>query len=174
ERAFRPPAADQQERRAARAQRRRIRAQAVLLRHRAGRAPDGARLAYEAGAVVPDPVWHRLSVPDGHRPRQRTDRVRVQRERSRRDRPGERAGAAAALEGARINQGSRVIDADSLGNPSSDRLRRYGSEALHAELAPYLRTVKVQAGRGDSEDQAESTILSYRQLRYQRVAGAKA
>jgi len=73
-----------------------------------------------------------------------------------------------------MRQGLRVIDADTHVNPSFDVLGRYVSEALHAELAPYLRTVKVQAGRGDAEDQAESTILSYRQLRYQRVAGAKA
>ena len=72
-----------------------------------------------------------------------------------------------------MRQGLRVIDADTHVNPSFDVLGRYVSEALHAELAPYLRKVKVQAGRGDAEDQAESTILSYRQLRYQRVAGAK-
>src|SRR5438034_10696991 len=36
-----------------------------------------------------------------------------------------------------------------------------------------MRKVKVQPGPGDAEDQTEMTILSIRQLRYQRVAGEK-
>src|SRR5262245_43235033 len=72
-----------------------------------------------------------------------------------------------------MRQGIRVIDSDTHVNPSFDVLGRYADEALRAALQPYLRTVKVQAGRGDAEDRAESTMLAYKQLRYQRVAGEK-
>jgi predicted TIM-barrel fold metal-dependent hydrolase len=75
-----------------------------------------------------------------------------------------------------MRQGFRVIDADTHVNPSMDVLLRYADDALrqHAQdLAPYLRKVVPGVGRGDAEDQAESTILSIRQLRYQRVAGEK-
>src|SRR5207244_12670392 len=75
-----------------------------------------------------------------------------------------------------MRQGFRVIDSDTHVNPSLDVLLRYADQPLRDrldELAPYMRKVKVQPGRGDAEDQAESTILSIRQLRYQRVAGEK-
>jgi hypothetical protein len=75
-----------------------------------------------------------------------------------------------------MRQGFRVIDCDTHVNPSMDVLLRYAEPPLRArldDLAPFLRKVKVQPGRGDAEDQAESTILSVRQLRYQRVAGSK-
>jgi predicted TIM-barrel fold metal-dependent hydrolase len=75
-----------------------------------------------------------------------------------------------------MRQGFRVIDADTHVNPSFDVLARYADHTLRDrldDLRPYLRTVKVQAGRGDAEDQAESTILSIKQLRHRRVAGEK-
>jgi predicted TIM-barrel fold metal-dependent hydrolase len=75
-----------------------------------------------------------------------------------------------------MRQGFRVIDSDTHVNPSFDVLVRYADASLRGhleELQPYLRKVKVTAGRGDAEDQAESTILSIKQLRYQRVAGEK-
>jgi predicted TIM-barrel fold metal-dependent hydrolase len=75
-----------------------------------------------------------------------------------------------------MRQGFRVIDSDTHVNPSMDVLLRYADPALRErldDLAPFLRKVTVQPGRGDAEDRAESTILSIRQLRYQRVAGTK-
>src|SRR5262249_52490427 len=75
-----------------------------------------------------------------------------------------------------MRQGFRVIDSDTHVNPSLDVLLRYADAPLRDhldELAPYTRKVKVQPGRGDAEDQTEMTILSIRQLRYQRVAGEK-
>src|SRR5712691_5826886 len=72
--------------------------------------------------------------------------------------------------------GFRVIDSDTHVNPSRDVLLRYADTPLRdrmEDLAPYLRTVKVSPGRGDAEDRAESTIMSIKQLRYSRVAGAK-
>ena len=75
-----------------------------------------------------------------------------------------------------MRHGFRVIDADTHVNPSFDVLQRYADRSLLDrldDLRPYLRTVKVQRGRGDAEDRAESTILAIKQLRYQRVAGAK-
>src|SRR5438552_10106910 len=76
-----------------------------------------------------------------------------------------------------MRQGFRVIDSDTHVNPSFDVLVRYADQSLRDqldELRPYLRTVKVQAGRGDAEERAESTILAIKHLRYQRVAGEKA
>ena len=75
-----------------------------------------------------------------------------------------------------MRQGFRVIDSDTHVNPSLDVLLRYADAALREhldELTPYTRKVKVQPGRGDAEDQTEMTILSIRQLHYQRVAGEK-
>jgi uncharacterized protein len=75
-----------------------------------------------------------------------------------------------------MRQGFRVIDADTHVNPSLDVLLGYADEPLRDhldELAPYMRKVKVQPGRGDADDRAESTILAIKQLRYQRVAGEK-
>ena len=75
-----------------------------------------------------------------------------------------------------MRQGFRVIDSDTHVNPSMETLLRYADRELqeHAgDLAPYLRKVKPGAGRGDAEDRPESTILAIKQLRYQRVAGAK-
>jgi len=75
-----------------------------------------------------------------------------------------------------MRQGFRVIDSDTHVNPSLDVLLRYADKPLRDhldELTPYTRKVKVQPGRGDAEDQAEMSILSIRQLRYQRVAGEK-
>src|SRR5437870_9655312 len=72
--------------------------------------------------------------------------------------------------------GFRVIDSDTHVNPSMDVLLRYADTPLRdrlADLAPYLRKVPVSPGRGDAEDRAESTIMSIKQLRYARVAGAK-
>jgi len=76
-----------------------------------------------------------------------------------------------------MRQGFRVIDSDTHVNPSLDVLLRYADQPLRDrldDLQPYMRKAKVQKGRGDAEDQAESTILSIKQLRYQRVAGEKA
>jgi hypothetical protein len=76
-----------------------------------------------------------------------------------------------------MRQGFRVIDSDTHVNPSLDVLLLYADQALRDrldDLQPYMRKAKVQRGRGDAEDQAESTILSIKQLRYQRVAGEKA
>src|SRR5438876_12413256 len=78
--------------------------------------------------------------------------------------------------GGHMRQGFRVIDSDTHVNPSFDVLVRYADQPLRDrldDLQPYLRKLKVQAGRGDAEDRAESTILAYKQLRYQRVAGEK-
>ena len=75
-----------------------------------------------------------------------------------------------------MRQGFRVIDSDTHVNPSLDVLLRYADQPLRDrldDLRPYMRKVKVQTGRGDAEDQPESTILSIKQLRYQRVAGEK-
>jgi len=75
-----------------------------------------------------------------------------------------------------MRQGCRVIDSDTHVNPSLDVLLRYADKPLRDrldEIAPYTRTVAVQPGRGDAEDQTEMTILSIKQLRYQRVAGEK-
>lgn len=75
-----------------------------------------------------------------------------------------------------MKHGIRVIDSDTHVNPSMDVLLRYADAALRdrmADLAPYLRKVKVSPGRGDAEDQGQATILSIKQLRYARVAGAK-
>ena len=75
-----------------------------------------------------------------------------------------------------MRQGLRVIDSDTHVNPSMDVLLRYADTPLRErldDLAPYLRKVKVSPGRGDAEDQAQATILSVKQLRYSRVAGAK-
>src|SRR3989442_9898925 len=75
-----------------------------------------------------------------------------------------------------MRQGFRVIDSDTHVNPSLDVLLRYADQPLRDrldELQPYMRKAKVQKGRGDAEDRAESTILSIKQLRYQRVAGEK-
>jgi hypothetical protein len=75
-----------------------------------------------------------------------------------------------------MRQGFRVIDSDTHVNPSLDVLLRYADQPLRDrldDLRPYMKKVKVQKGRGDAEDQAESTILSIKQLRYQRVAGEK-
>jgi uncharacterized protein len=75
-----------------------------------------------------------------------------------------------------MRHGMRVIDSDTHVNPSMDVLLRYADAPFRErldDLKPYLRSVKVQPGRGDAEDRAESTILSIKQLRYQRVAGAK-
>src|SRR5437899_2419070 len=75
-----------------------------------------------------------------------------------------------------MRQGFRVIDSDTHVNPSLDVLLRYADRPLRDhldEITPYMRKVKVQPGRGDAEDQTEMTILSIKQLRYQRVAGEK-
>src|SRR5947209_2120913 len=75
-----------------------------------------------------------------------------------------------------MRQGFRVIDSDTHVNPSLDVLLRYADRPLRDhldEITPYMQKVKVQPGRGDAEDQAEMTILSIKQLRYQRVAGEK-
>jgi predicted TIM-barrel fold metal-dependent hydrolase len=40
-------------------------------------------------------------------------------------------------------------------------------------LRPYMRMVKPQPGRGDAEDVEQSTILSIKPVRYQRMAGEK-
>ena len=75
-----------------------------------------------------------------------------------------------------MRHGFRVIDSDTHVNPSMDVLLPYADAPFRErldELKPYLRAVKVQAGRGDAEDRAESTILSIKQLRYSRVAGRK-
>jgi len=75
-----------------------------------------------------------------------------------------------------MRQGFRVIDSDTHVNPSLDVLLRYADKPLRDhldEITPYMRKVKVQPGRGDAEDQTEMTILSIKQLRYQRVAGEK-
>jgi predicted TIM-barrel fold metal-dependent hydrolase len=75
-----------------------------------------------------------------------------------------------------MRQGIRVIDSDTHVNPSMDVLLRYADPPLREcmdDLAPYLRKVKVSPGRGDAEDQGQATILSIKQLRYSRVAGAK-
>ncbi len=75
-----------------------------------------------------------------------------------------------------MKHGIRVIDSDTHVNPSMDVLLRYADAALRdrmADLAPYLRKVKVSPGRGDTEDQGQATILSIKQLCYARVAGAK-
>src|SRR5215510_10241521 len=75
-----------------------------------------------------------------------------------------------------MRSGFRVIDSDTHVNPSMDVLLRYADTPLRdrmGDLAPYLRKVKVSPGRGDAEDRTESTILSIKQLRYSRVAGAK-
>src|SRR5438132_7437633 len=75
-----------------------------------------------------------------------------------------------------MRQGCRVIDSDTHVNPSLDVLLRYADKPLRDrldEIAPYTRKVAVQPGRGDAEDQTEMTILSIKQLRYQRVAGEK-
>src|SRR2546421_241076 len=75
-----------------------------------------------------------------------------------------------------MRQGIRVIDSDTHVNPSMDVLLRYADSPLREcmdDLAPYLRKVKVSPGRGDAEDQGQATILSIKQLRYSRVAGAK-
>src|SRR2546425_11314703 len=75
-----------------------------------------------------------------------------------------------------MRQGYRVIDSDTHVNPSLDVLLRYADKPLRDrldEITPYTRKVKVQPGRGDAEDQTEMTILSIKQLRYQRVAGEK-
>src|SRR5207245_2075628 len=68
------------------------------------------------------------------------------------------------------------VHSDTHVNPSMDVLLRYADAALRdrmADLAPYLRKVKVSPGLGDAEDQVQATILSIKQLRYARVAGAK-
>jgi predicted TIM-barrel fold metal-dependent hydrolase len=75
-----------------------------------------------------------------------------------------------------MRQGFRVFDSDTHVNPSMDVLLRYADAPLRErmdDLAPYLRKVKVSPGRGDDEDQGQATILSIKQLRYSRVAGAK-
>ena len=75
-----------------------------------------------------------------------------------------------------MRQGFRVIDSDTHVNPSLDVLLRYADRAFRErldDLRPYMRKVKVQPGRGDAEDQSDMTILSIKQLRYQRVAGEK-
>jgi predicted TIM-barrel fold metal-dependent hydrolase len=75
-----------------------------------------------------------------------------------------------------MRQGFRVIDSDTHVNPSLDVLLRYADQPFRDrldDLRPYMKKAKVQKGRGDAEDQAESTILSIKQLRYQRVAGEK-
>src|SRR5919109_3493950 len=76
-----------------------------------------------------------------------------------------------------MRHGFRVIDCDTHVNPSMDVLLRYADTPLRDrldDLAPYLRKVKVSRGRGDAEDREQVTILSVKQLRYSRVAGAKA
>src|SRR5207253_202088 len=86
-----------------------------------------------------------------------------------------RRGTVWPTEGA-MRQGFRVIDSDTHVNPSLDVLLRYADRPLRDhldEITPYMRKVKVQPGRGDAEDQTEMTILSIKQLRYQRVAGEK-
>src|SRR2546428_11046025 len=78
--------------------------------------------------------------------------------------------------GSAMRQGFRVIDSDTHVNPSLDVLLRYADKPLREprdETTPYMRKVTVQPGRGDAEDQPEMTILSIKQLRYQRVAGEK-
>jgi predicted TIM-barrel fold metal-dependent hydrolase len=75
-----------------------------------------------------------------------------------------------------MRDGFRVIDADTHVNPSMEVLLRYADPGFRThldDLKPYLRKVKPGVGRGDAEDRAESTILSIRQLRYQRTAGSK-
>ena len=76
-----------------------------------------------------------------------------------------------------MRQGFRVIDTDTHVNPSLDVLLRYADKSLNAQLGdlqPYMRKVKPQRGRGDAEDQEQSTVLSIKPLRYERVAGEKA
>jgi predicted TIM-barrel fold metal-dependent hydrolase len=75
-----------------------------------------------------------------------------------------------------MRQGYRVIDSDTHVNPSLDVLLRYADRDLKAhldELAPYRKTVKPVAGRGDAEDVESSEILTIRPVRLQRVAGEK-
>jgi predicted TIM-barrel fold metal-dependent hydrolase len=75
-----------------------------------------------------------------------------------------------------MRHGYRVIDSDTHVNPSLDVLLRYADQPLRDrldDLRPFMRKARVQKGRGDAEDQTESTILSIKQLRYQRVAGEK-
>jgi uncharacterized protein len=75
-----------------------------------------------------------------------------------------------------MRQAMRVIDTDTHVNPSLDVLLRYADKPLRDrldDLKPYMREVKPQPGRGDAEDQETYTILSIKQLRYQRVAGEK-
>src|SRR5262245_13712639 len=75
-----------------------------------------------------------------------------------------------------MRHGFRVIDSDTHVNPSMDVLLRYADTPLRDrldDLAPYLRKVTVNPGHGDAEDMSESTIMSIKQLRYSRVAGAK-
>jgi predicted TIM-barrel fold metal-dependent hydrolase len=75
-----------------------------------------------------------------------------------------------------MRRGWRVIDTDTHVNPSLDVLLRYADKALRDhidDLRPYMRTVKPQPGRGDAEDREQSTILSIKPVRYQRVAGEK-
>ena len=75
-----------------------------------------------------------------------------------------------------MRQGFRVIDSDTHVNPSLEVLLRYADRALRErldDLRPYMRKVKPGRGRGDAEDQDETTLLAIKHLRYQRVAGEK-
>ncbi len=75
-----------------------------------------------------------------------------------------------------MRQGFRVIDSDTHVNPSLDVLLRYADQALRErldDLKPYMLTVKPRPGQGDAEDLEETTILSIKPVRYQRVAGGK-
>ena len=75
-----------------------------------------------------------------------------------------------------MRQGFRVIDSDTHVNPSLDVLLRYADRELRErldELAPYRKTVKPVAGRGDAEDRDASEILTIRPVRLQRVAGER-
>jgi len=75
-----------------------------------------------------------------------------------------------------MRQGFRVIDTDTHVNPSLDVLLRYADTPLRErldDLQPYMRKVKPQHGRGDAEDMEQSTMLSVKPLRYERVAGGK-
>ena len=75
-----------------------------------------------------------------------------------------------------MRQGFHVIDADTHVNPSLDVLLRYADPSFRThldELKPYMLTVKPRPGQGDAENLEQTTILSIKPVRYQRVAGDK-
>src|SRR5262249_58028797 len=82
--------------RIARAERRRGRAQALLLRYCPGGPPVRARVADETDPGLADRVRNGLPVSDGDRPREGAGRLRLRRERPAGDRSRQRDPAHAA------------------------------------------------------------------------------